>query len=160
MSDAPARRELLARMRDVLMAIRLFKNMPPPRHLAVPSGTLGVLATIDDIGVTSGCHVKDLAQRCRLDPSTVSRAVAALVGAGLVARSADPADGRASVLALTDRGRAVLASCTAWYGDLLAEALQDWSNEDLAAFGAMLQRFSDDLIRSAGRRTPTLEAAQ
>src|SRR5690348_10667814 len=157
MSDTPV---LLGCMRHLLKAIRLFKNMPPPKHIAAPGGTLGVLATIGDIGPTSGCHVKDLAERCRLDPSTVSRAVAALVGAGLVARSADPTDGRASVLTLTDRGRSMLTGFTAWYGDQLAAALRDWSNEDLAAFAAMLQRFSDDLIRSAGRRTPTLEAAR
>jgi DNA-binding MarR family transcriptional regulator len=152
MSDA-----LLA---GLLKAMRLVKSMPPPRHIAAPGGTLAVLATIDDIGNSTGCHVKDLATRNALDPSTVSRSVGALVGAGLVVRTADPDDGRASVLALTDRGRAVLTGLSAWYGDLLAAALSDWSDEDLAAFAAMLQRFSDDLICSAARRTPPLEAAR
>jgi DNA-binding MarR family transcriptional regulator len=147
-------------MRDVLTAIRLFKNIPPPRQFAAPSGTLGTLSAIDEIGGIGGCHVKDLAERCRLDPSTVSRAVGALVTAGLVVRSADPADGRASVLTLTDRGHEVLGGYTGWYGDLLATALQDWSNDDLAAFAAMLQRFSDDLIRSAARRTSTLDTLE
>jgi DNA-binding MarR family transcriptional regulator len=151
---------LLTCLRDLLKAMRLFKSTAPPRHLAAPGGTLGVLATIDDIGASAGCHVKDLALRNALDPSTVSRAVAALVGAGLVVRTADPSDGRASVLALTDRGRAVLTGLSSWYGDLLASALRDWSDEDLAAFAAMLQRFSDDLLRSAARRTSPLEAAR
>ena len=34
-----ARHELLARIRDVLKAVRLFKNTLPPRRLSVPSGT-------------------------------------------------------------------------------------------------------------------------
>jgi DNA-binding MarR family transcriptional regulator len=152
-----ARRELLARVRDVLKAIRLFKN--PPRHTAVLSGSLGVLATIDDIGSAAGCHSKDLAAQCALDPSTISRAVAALVRSGLVRRAADPDDGRASVLALTSQGRAVLADVTGWYDERLADALHDWTVTDLNALAAMLQRFSDDLVAHFDPNQ-TLEAAR
>jgi DNA-binding MarR family transcriptional regulator len=158
-----ARRELLARLRDTLKAMRLFKNQQPPRHLAVPGGTFGVLATIDDIEPSTGCHVKDLAAACALDPSTISRAVAALVRGGLVQRAADPADGRASVLALTPRGHETLDGVTGWYDDLLAGALSGWSSAELAAFGAMLQRFSHDLITRhtlMNNFDPTLEAAR
>jgi DNA-binding MarR family transcriptional regulator len=157
-TGAVERHELLARMRDVLKAIRLFKNRQPPRQMLVPSGTLGVLASIDTTAQTHGCHVKDLAAQCALDPSTVSRAVGSLVRAGLVHRTADPGDGRASILALTEHGRRTLTDLTGWYDDLLADALRDWSAEDLSAFAAMLQRFSDDLIH----RTPStsLEAAR
>ncbi len=156
---AAARRELLARMRDVLKAVRVFKNQQPPRHTAVLSGTLGVLATIDDISSTTGCHSKDLAARCALDPSTISRAVAGLVRTGLVQRAADQNDGRASVLALTPHGRAVLADITSRYDERLADALRDWTVDDLNALASMLQRFSDDLV---ARFDPnqTLEAAR
>jgi DNA-binding MarR family transcriptional regulator len=156
-----ARRELLARLRDTLKAMRVFKNRQPPQHLNAPGGTFGVLATIDDLRPGTGCHVKDLATACALDPSTVSRAVAALVRAGLVQRTADPVDGRASVLALTGRGHEVIDGATGWYDELLAEALHGWSGEELAAFGAMLQRFSRDLIaHSMHNFDPTLEAAR
>ena len=162
MTGYAARHELLTRMRDVVKAIRLFKNQQPPRHRPVPGGTFGVLASIGDV-TSDGCHLKELATHCALDPSTVSRAVAALVHAGLVRRTADPDDGRASVLALTDHGRQVLEDVTGWYDDLLAKALQGWTTEELATFAAMLRRFSDDLIRTAGERptlTTTLEAAR
>jgi DNA-binding MarR family transcriptional regulator len=154
-----ARRELLARLRDVLKAVRLFKNHQPPRHTAGLSGALGVLATIEDIGSTTGCHSKDLAAQCALDPSTISRAVTALVRAGLVRRAADQNDGRASVLALTPHGRAVLADITSRYDERLADALRDWTVDDLNALASMLQRFSDDLV---ARFDPnqTLEAAR
>ena len=39
-----------------------------------------------------------------LDLSTISRQIRALVAAGLIARTPDPADGRASFLSLTDGG--------------------------------------------------------
>jgi DNA-binding MarR family transcriptional regulator len=154
MTDAGARRELLARVRDVLKAVRLFKNQTPPGP-TVPHGTLGVLASMNGLG-TTGCHVKDLAAHCALDPSTISRAVAVLVRDGLVQRAADPQDGRASTLALTSHGREVLDDTNAWYEDQLAEALKAWSTEDLAALSALLQRFCDDLMN----HTNPLEAAR
>jgi DNA-binding MarR family transcriptional regulator len=138
-----ARQELLAHMRDMLKAIRLFKNDLPARQMATPPGTLGVLATVAG---TTGCHVKELAAACALDPSTISRAVAALVRAGLVGRVPDPDDGRASILGLTDHGRDTLTAVTTWYDNRLAEALRNWSTEDLVAFDGMLQRFSRDLL--------------
>jgi DNA-binding MarR family transcriptional regulator len=165
-AGAAQRHELLARMRDVLKAIRLFKNRQPPQQMLVPSGTFGVMAVIDTTPETRGCHVKDLAAQCALDPSTVSRAVGSLVRAGLVHRTADPVDGRASVLALTEHGRRTLTDVTGWYDDLLADALRDWSAEDLSAFAAMLQRFSDDLIQRTHSTSPStspstsLEAAR
>ena len=152
--DRGDRIELLARVRDVLKAIRLFKNQTPPSQ-PVPHGTLGVLVGIHGIG-TTGCHVKDLAAHCALDPSTISRAVAALVRDGLVRRAADPSDGRASTLALTAHGRAVLDDTNTWYEEQLAEALKGWSTEDLATLSALLQRFSDDLMN----RYNPLEAAR
>jgi DNA-binding MarR family transcriptional regulator len=156
---AAARHELLNRLRDVLKAVRLFKNEQPPRQTAVLSGTLGVLAKIGDLGTDAGCHSKDLAAEFALDPSTISRAVASLVRAGLVRRAADPNDGRASVLALTPHGREVLDEATRWYDGRLADALRDWTVQDLNALADMLQRFSDDLI---ARFDPnqTLEAAR
>jgi DNA-binding MarR family transcriptional regulator len=152
------RHELLARLRDVLKAVRLFKNTLPPSRQSVPAGTLGVLASIDAIaGDEPRCHVKDLAAHCALDPSTISRAVGALVRSGLVRRSADPSDGRASTLGLTSHGREVLSDVTGWYDHQLADALKDWSREDLAALSALLQRFSDDLL---SRNHNPLEAAR
>jgi DNA-binding MarR family transcriptional regulator len=149
------RRELLSRFGDVLKALRLFKNQSPPR-VTVPYGTLHVLAGINDVSAT-GCHVKDLATRCALDPSTISRAVAALVRADLVRREADPTDGRASTLALTSHGSEVLDEVHSWYADQLAEALKGWSTEDLTALSLLLQRFNDDIL---SRFTKPLEAAR
>lgn len=143
--SATAAHDLLGRVRDVLKAVRVFKSHQPPSHTVVPSGTFGILATIDGFG-PAGCHSKDLAARCALDPSTISRAVAALVRAGLVTRAADPDDGRASVLLATPDGRAALDDITGWYDDRLAEALAGWTDADLSALTAMLQRFSGDLL--------------
>jgi DNA-binding MarR family transcriptional regulator len=156
--DGGARHELLTRVREVLKAVRLLKNQAP-HHQTVPSGTLGVLASIDGISPGSaGCHVKDLAAFCALDPSTVSRAVGALVREGLVRRTADPSDGRASTLALTPHGHEVLSDVSGWYDEQLAAALRDWSPEDMATLSALLRRFCADLMNRY--HTKPLEAAR
>ncbi|MEV6341851.1 MarR family winged helix-turn-helix transcriptional regulator [Actinoplanes sp. NPDC051851] len=139
------RHELLATMHEVLKAIRLLKQSRPPAFTSVPVGTVGVLAAIRAHG-DAGCHAKDLAADSVLDPSTISRAVAALVRAGLVTRCADPADGRASTLHLTDEGYAVLGAAHGYYESRLTDALHDWTPQEVTDFAAALQRFARDLI--------------
>ncbi len=109
----------------------------------VPIGTVGVLKLIDEIGTGtgSGCHAKDLAERSGLDPSTVSRAVAAAVGQGLVERRIDSADRRASALALTAAGHELLGAAQEWFGDLLQHALADWPAAETERVSADLGRF-------------------
>ena len=148
-----ARHQLLADTRDLLKAVRLFKSDLPSRYATVPSGTIGVLATISALGgePVGGCHLKDLAARCALDPSTVSRSVAALVRSGLVARAADPTDGRASVLTVSPRGRQTLDDFYRLADARLADALREWSPDDIAVLSTLLQRFSADLMTRTDR---------
>ncbi|WP_067509338.1 MarR family winged helix-turn-helix transcriptional regulator [Actinoplanes sp. TFC3] len=156
---AVARRELLTTIGETLKAVRLFKNGMPVHHSAVPAGTLQLLAAIDRMspGTDSACHLKDLAVHSSLDPSTVSRSVAALVKSGLVERTADPADGRASVLTVTPHGRETLNEVMGWATDNLADVLRDWTRQDLAAFTSLMQRFATDL---KSRYDTSLEAAR
>jgi len=150
---AVARHGLLASVRDLLMAVRVAKSDLPTRQETVPTGAAGVLAAISAIDgePVGGCHLKDLAVRCALDPSTVSRAVAALVRSGLVARTADPADGRASVLTVTPLGRQALDEFNRLADERLAGALRHWSPEDIAVLAALLRRFSADLMTRTDR---------
>jgi DNA-binding MarR family transcriptional regulator len=154
-----ARRDLLTTIGETLKAVRLFKHGMAVQHTAVPTGTLQLLASIDRMspGTESACHLKDLAVRSSLDPSTVSRAVAALVKSGLVARTADPTDGRASVLTVTAHGRQTLNEVMGWADESLAEALREWTTEDIAVFTALMQRFATDLT---SRYDNPLEAAR
>nr|WP_240942680.1 MarR family transcriptional regulator [Planosporangium thailandense] len=102
---------------------------------------VGILAAIACAGEGGGCHPKELAARCALDASTISRAVAALVERGLVRRSPDPADGRARLLTLTPDGRTALAKVEQLQSVHLAEALRDWTAEEVDAFAVALGRF-------------------
>ena len=126
--------ELRDDLHELMKTLRVLKQQ---RHPVLPSGTVGLLQAID-----RGGRFKDVAAACALDPSTTSRAVGAAERAGLVRRVPDPHDGRASLLELTDAGRATLADAVVWYDALLAAALRDWTGEDVAQFGAHLRRFT------------------
>jgi DNA-binding MarR family transcriptional regulator len=86
----------------------------------------------------------ELADTLQFDPSTVSRQVAALVKDGHLERRADPADGRASLLALTPRARRLLDQHDRLRREHLAEVLAGWSDGDIGRFAALLERFTRD----------------
>ncbi|MET7423241.1 MarR family winged helix-turn-helix transcriptional regulator [Dactylosporangium sp. NPDC005555] len=127
---------------DLYELMKVLRVLKQRRHPVLPAGTVGLLQAIERSG---SCHLKDVAARCALDQSTTSRAVSAASQAGLVRRVADPNDGRASLLELTESGRRTLAEAEAWYDALLAGALQDWSAADIEQFGAHLRRFTNAL---------------
>ncbi|MEV0132717.1 MarR family winged helix-turn-helix transcriptional regulator [Dactylosporangium sp. NPDC050688] len=138
--------ELRDELYELVKALRVLKQQ---RHPVLPAGTVGLLQAIDRVrSATGGCHLKQVAAAIALDQSTASRAVSAAERSGLVRRVADPHDGRASLLELTDAGRTTLADAVAWYSALLSDALRDWSDEDLERFGGYLRRFTNDLHAS------------
>jgi len=102
-------------------------------------------------------RVTDLAEVKQADPSTISRQVAQLVKAGLARREADPVDGRASRLAITDAG---LAACQHLHEErqaLLSEALADWPVDRIATFADLFREFNSSVearLRSDTAATP------
>ena len=88
-------------------------------------------------------RASDVAEYLRSDPSTVSRQVAALVKDGLLERRADPADGRASLLALTAKADAVLAEHDQIRMEHFAHVLNGWSETELRRFATLLRRFTE-----------------
>jgi len=90
-------------------------------------------------------RLRDLAERLGIDSPAVTRKVQQLEQLGLVARSADPEDGRASRLVLTGEGRRtierLLAARRLWLEDLLAE----WPAADRRSFAHLLQLFASTI---------------
>lgn len=93
-------------------------------------------------------RASDLAEHTRADPSTVSRQVAALVREGLLERRADPEDGRASLLVLTDKATGVLKSHDELRNEHFAALLAGWSQRDVRSFARLLARFTEDFQRA------------
>jgi DNA-binding MarR family transcriptional regulator len=86
-----------------------------------------------------------LAATLDLDASTVSRHVRSLEDRGLIERATDPADGRASVVAVTAEGLERLEQGGARRRAMIADLLADWSEEDREALRRLLNRLADDV---------------
>ncbi|MFE3546616.1 MarR family winged helix-turn-helix transcriptional regulator [Nocardia sp. NPDC059177] len=89
-----------------------------------------------------------LADAVHSDASTVSRQVAQLVERGLVVRTADPDDGRATVLEVTPKGREAAERIRTRRQQNIALVTADWTAEELESFAALLTRFVADYDRA------------
>jgi len=101
-----------------------------------------LLMVIDRLGPL---RVADLATTCHVDASTISRQAAELVTEGLLRREADPGDGRASLLALTDAGEDMVAELVRRRREFFTNVVSGWSPSDIESFLAQLTRFTDDM---------------
>jgi DNA-binding MarR family transcriptional regulator len=90
-------------------------------------------------------RVTDLAEVKHADPSTVSRQAAQLVKAGLARREADPVDGRASRLAVTESGMAACQRLHDARHELLSKALNDWPPERITLFADLFHEFNSSV---------------
>ncbi len=84
----------------------------------------------------------DIAEAMKLDASTVSRHVQQLGDRGFIERGPDPEDGRASIITLTDDGRAGLTSSFEQRRAILAEAIADWNDDEREQLRAQLSRLA------------------
>ncbi len=99
----------------------------------------------------------DLAEIKQADPSTISRQVAQLVKAGLARREADPVDGRASRLAITEAGVVAVERLHEARQAWLREVLTDWPADRAAAFAGLFSEFNSSVeahLRSEPAATP------
>ncbi|GAA3344649.1 hypothetical protein GCM10020358_48750 [Amorphoplanes nipponensis] len=104
-------------------------------------------------------RVTDLAEVKGADPSTVSRQAAQLVKAGLARREADPADGRASRLAVTAAGLAACGQLHEARNALISEALRDWPAERVRTFTDLFHEFNSS-VEALVRSDPAVPARE
>ena len=81
-----------------------------------------------------------LATSADLSPATVTQMLDGLQSAGLVARTRSERDKRVVLVSLTERGRELVTERKANFERVWLAALEEFSERDLAAAGAVLQR--------------------
>jgi DNA-binding MarR family transcriptional regulator len=86
----------------------------------------------------------ELASCLHADTSTISRQVTSLVDLGLIERTADPEDRRATILVVTEAGQAALDAMRAGRERMIARILADWSPAEVKELVTVLSRFNDD----------------
>jgi DNA-binding MarR family transcriptional regulator len=84
---------------------------------------------------------KDLCGELRHDSGALTRVLDQLAERGLIERSRGLADRRTVELRLTDAGREVVAGLTPLVVDKLNLSLADFSDDEHAQFGRLLQKF-------------------
>jgi DNA-binding MarR family transcriptional regulator len=87
-----------------------------------------------------------LASVLGLDASTVSRHARQLEDRGLLERTGDPDDGRASRVAISEQGNACLAKGFETRRQLLTHALDDWTDEERETLRDLLHRLVQTLL--------------
>lgn len=135
-AHVPAAVALVEEFSSLMRVVHLYKAQSAQRSarsLLFPLGHHGPMRTTA------------LAELVHTDTSTTSRQVAELVAEGLAERHGDPADKRASLVALTPAGTAAIAALRAERADQFAVALADWSSEEISTFAADVRRFHQAL---------------
>jgi DNA-binding MarR family transcriptional regulator len=144
----PARRSLRDEDLDavigaVLRATQAFVGLAL-RSLAAAgvSTTLPQYRMLAVLSAEDGQNVRDLAARLGVDRSTATRMCNRLVSAGLIARTGDPADGRAVVISLTGEGRRVVDAVTRTRRDSVAALLRSIPPDRRAQLVDLLDEFA------------------
>jgi DNA-binding MarR family transcriptional regulator len=130
--------------------IRLIERAAVARGEDLDRPSFMLLHTLVCLGPS---RVTMLAAAVHSDPSTVSRQGAHLVEMGLLERRADPADGRASLLAITDAGTALLERARQRRDDRIEAIIGSWQPAEREQFADLIDRFTAGYERNwcAGR---------
>jgi DNA-binding MarR family transcriptional regulator len=110
---------------------------------------ISMLAALNAFGPM---RLTDLAERTDLELALVSREVRRLVADGYVGRSADPGDGRASIVSLAAKGRKTYTAYRRATDEIIAESFSRWSARDLTTLAGLLERVAADF--AAPREPP------
>lgn len=148
--DARTLTQAVGRLRRALR--RSIRTDYPWERL--PMARVELLHVLTDLGPS---RVGELARAQRLAPNTVSELVQQLIDDGLAARTPDPRDRRASVIAVTPRGIGELRQWTEAHENRIGAALASLSTADQTAIRravAALDRLVDKLeLDDAGLTT-------
>jgi DNA-binding MarR family transcriptional regulator len=127
--------------------IGLLRSLNPPSGLSLTAAA--ALATLERSGP---CRLTWLAAWAGVTQPAMTQLVARLEEAGLVARAADPADGRVVQVRLTDEGRETVARRRAARAGRLADLLAELSPNERDALAAALPAM--DALASAQQAEP------
>ena len=109
-------------------------------HPELEPAAYGLLVRLEDAGPQ---RATDLASYFGVGKATVSRQLSALQALGLIARTPDPADGRASLVELTDEGRARFTRVRDARRSRYARKLAAWDPQEIAELARLLHRLNE-----------------
>lgn len=126
----------------VLSLVRILRQLKRLRPGTVEMPLLWVMHAVSE---HEPVRLSELATRLYLDLSTISRHVSALESQGLLVRTPDPEDRRASLVSLTEEGRRLHREFFEQRRQRLTEMVADWPEKDLETFERLLCKLADRL---------------
>jgi DNA-binding MarR family transcriptional regulator len=117
----------------------------------LPAASIALLEQLEGGGPQ---RVSRIAKYQKVGVPALTPRIKELETAGLIRRDVDPVDARASLISLTDTGRAILARIREARCGILAEALVDMDPEVIATASDALTRIATAVERSRAERPP------
>lgn len=141
--DEAADRAFLALERELAVFLRRARansgEMAREVHPDLDPAAYGLLVRLEDVGEQ---RATDLAVFFGVGKATMSRQLHALERLGLVAREPDPADGRASLVRLTESGTARFRHVRGARRQRYARRLAGWDRGEVAELARLLRRLN------------------
>ncbi len=98
------------------------------------------------------CSQKHLAERCRLDPASLTRQLQAMQKLGWISRAVDADDNRLTNATLTATGQAVVNEALPRRAQFFDESLRGLSGADIDTLNRVLSVLEANFVRAAGER--------
>jgi DNA-binding MarR family transcriptional regulator len=105
---------------------------------------------LSDLAKNGEARPSELAKRRFVDLSVVSRQITQLSAAGLIDRRPAPEDGRATLVSVSEKGRAELADWRTNYLEFMEQALGGWDDERVTDLTGRLAEMNVALRRALG----------
>lgn len=138
---------------ELFLMGRAFRStLAQPEEGQLLPGALGVLVALETIGP---CRQVDLANRMCISPSALSRHITELVTAGYMSRHADPTDGRATLVEISDNGRELLHRVRISRARSMRKVLADWTEEEADQVCTLVHKLRNSLLVHAQRSAVT-----
>lgn len=113
-------------------------------HPDMEPAAYGLLVVLQKEGAM---RLTDLAANIGIGKPSVSRQITLLEQLGLVRKQADPFDGRAQTLTLTEDGSMQLAKTQLARKHAFRNRLNDWSPADIETLAGLLTRLNEEYIK-------------
>ncbi|MFE3256206.1 MarR family winged helix-turn-helix transcriptional regulator [Nocardia sp. NPDC059091] len=137
----------LARVAYLLTRVRRHDQAMVQCGLTMDRASVPLLRLLADAG--EPMRLGELATRLDVEAPHVSRQIQRLEKAGYVERVPDPDDRRAQRVRPTASGRRAVEAVRQVLRGWMAEALTDWTTEDLQALAVLNHRMVDDFLDHA-----------
>ncbi|MEV6101690.1 MarR family transcriptional regulator [Nocardia sp. NPDC051981] len=137
----------LARVAYLLTRVRRHDQAMVQCGLTLDRASVPLLRLLADAG--EPMRLGELATRLDVEAPHVSRQIQRLEKAGYVERVPDPDDRRAQRVRPTASGRRAVEAVRQVLRGWMAEALADWTSEDLQALSVLNHRMVDDFLDHA-----------